>query len=98
MSTTSKKPKALSASSLTKLVNKHATRGQPAEKTSGTSRQTHKGNPELDAVPDQHDVLTEPTVAAEDYKMTKRLFYVKMSEFFSNLQNSLIFSLKVLKW
>ena len=71
MSTTSKKSKVLSANSLLKLVNKHATRAQPAEKTSGTSRQTHKGNPELDAVPDQHDVLSEPTVTAEDYNGLK---------------------------
>ena len=67
MSTTSKKPKVLSASSLAKLATKHATRAQPAEKTLGTGRQTHKGNPELDAVPDQHDVLSDPTVPAEDY-------------------------------
>ena len=71
MSTTSKKPKVLSANSLTKLVAKHATRAQPAEKTSGTSRQTHKVNPELDTVPDQHNVLSDPTVTAEGYKMLK---------------------------
>ena len=66
MITTSKKSKALSSNSLTKLVSKHATRSQPAEKTSGASRQTHKGNPELDAVPDQHNVLSDNTVRAED--------------------------------
>ena len=52
MSSTSKKPKTLSASSLTKLVNKHATRAQPAEKTSGTSRNTRKDNPDLETVTD----------------------------------------------
>ena len=52
MSTTSKKPKTLSASRLTKLVYKHATLAQPAENTSGTSRHICKGNSELDAVPD----------------------------------------------
>ena len=76
MTTTSKKPKALSANSLTKLVAKHATRVQPAEKTSGTSRQTHKGNPELDAVPDQYDVLSDPTVTAEDYNYDSSSFFL----------------------
>ena len=52
MSTTSIQPKTLSASSLTKLVSKNATRAQPTEKTQGTSRHTRKGNPEFDAVPD----------------------------------------------
>ena len=68
MSTTSKTPKTLSANSLTKLVSKHATRAQPAEKTSGTSRHTRKSNLELDAVPDQHNVLSDEIVTAEDYK------------------------------
>ena len=66
MSTTSKKPKTLLASSLTKLVSNHATRAQPAEKTSGTSRHTRKGNLELKAVPDQHNVLSDETVTVED--------------------------------
>ena len=66
MSTTSKKPTTFSASSLTKLVSKHATRAQPAEKTSGTSRHTRKGNLELKAVPDQHNVLSDETVTVED--------------------------------
>ena len=57
MSTTSNKPTTFSASSLTKLVSKHATRAQPAEKTSGTSRHTRKGNSELETAPDQHNVL-----------------------------------------
>ena len=53
MSTTSKKPTTFSASSLfTKLVSKHATRAQPAEKTSGANRHTCKDNPELETVPD----------------------------------------------
>ena len=59
MSTSSKKPKSLSAFSLTKLVNKHATRARPAEKTSGTSRLTRKGNPKLETVPNQHNVLSD---------------------------------------
>ena len=67
MSTTSKKLKTFSASSLTKLINKHVMRAQPAEKTSGTSRHTRKGNPELETVPDQHNVLSDQTVTAEDY-------------------------------
>ena len=75
MSTTSKKPKALLVKNLTKLVSKHATRAQPAEKTSGTSRQTHKGNPELDAVPDQHNVLSDITVTAED-KFKEKVYVI----------------------
>ena len=67
MSTTSKKPKALSANSLTKLLAKHATRAQPAEKITGTSRQTHKCNPKLDPVADKHNVLSDQTITAEDY-------------------------------
>jgi len=55
MSTTRKKPKTLSASSLTKLIFKHATRAQPAEERSGSN--THQGNPELETVPDQHNVI-----------------------------------------
>ena len=47
MNTNSKVRKTLSASSLTKLDNKHATRAQPAEKTSGTSRHTRKVIPSL---------------------------------------------------
>ena len=66
MSSTNKKPKTLSVSSLTKLVNKHATRSQPAEKTSGTIRNTRKGNSELKTVTDQHNVLSDPTVTADD--------------------------------
>ena len=38
-----------------------------AEKSSGTSRNTRKGNPELETVTDQHNVLSDPTVSAEDY-------------------------------
>ena len=68
MSTTSKKPKTLSASRLTKLVYKHATLAQPAENTSGTSRHICKGNSELDAVPDQHNVLSDETLTAESYQ------------------------------
>ena len=71
MSTTSKEPKTLSAASLSKLVNKQATCAQPAEKTSDTSRHTLKSNPELETVPDQHNVLSDQTVTAEDYKMIK---------------------------
>ena len=78
MSTTSKKPKTLSASSLTKLVSKHATRAQPAEKTSGTSWHTRKSSPELDAVPDQHNVLSDETVIAEDCRI---FFYFYMFYF-----------------
>ena len=70
MSSTNKKPKTLSVSSLTKLVNKHATHAQPAEKTSGTSRNTRKGNPELETVTDQHNVLSDPIVTAEDYNIS----------------------------
>ena len=67
MSTNSKKPKTFSASSLKKLVSKHATRAQPAKKISGTIRHTSKSNPELDAVPDQHNVLSDEIAIAEDY-------------------------------
>ena len=70
MSTTSKNPKTLLASSLTKLVSNHATRAQPAEKTSGTCRHTRKGNSELETAPDQHNVLSDETVTAEDYTLT----------------------------
>ena len=61
MCTTSKKPKTFSASSLTKLVSKHATRAQSAEKTTGTSRHTRKSNLELNTVPDQHNVFSDNT-------------------------------------
>ena len=87
MSTTSKKPKTLSASSLTKLVSKHATRAQPAEKTSGTSWHTRKSSPELDAVPDQHNVLSDETVIAEDC----RIFFISICFIFVKLQ---IFNVK----
>ena len=50
MSVTEKNPKAHSAFRLTKLVYKHVTRAQLAKKTSGTSRNTRKGNNVLDAV------------------------------------------------
>ena len=69
MNTNSKVRKTLSASSLTKLDNKHATRAQPAEKTSGTSRHTRKGNPELETVPDQYNVFTDKTVKTEYYNL-----------------------------
>ena len=67
MNATSKKPKTLSANSLTKLVSKNATRAQPAEKTSGTSKHICKGNSKHDAVPDQHNVVSDETVTAEGY-------------------------------
>lgn len=68
MSTTSKKPKMLSASSLAKLVAKHATRAQ-AKKTSGYSKHTSKSNPKLNAVPDQHNMLLDEIVIAGNYNM-----------------------------
>ena len=67
MSTTRKKPKTLSASSLTKLVFKRLTRAQPAEKTSSFSRHTRKVDHELKAVPDQHNMLSDKTVTAKIY-------------------------------
>ena len=54
-----------------KVVNKHASHAQLAEKTSGTSRNTRKGNPELETVTDQHNVLSDPNVTAEDYNITR---------------------------
>ena len=74
MSTTSIKPKTLSASSLTKLVSKHATQSQFPEKMSGISRHTRKSNPELNTVPGQHNVLSDNTIIAEGYSAIKLLF------------------------
>lgn len=53
MSTTSKKIKTFSVSSLKKLVSKHAKRVQSAKKISGTSRHTRQSNP------DRHNSLSE---------------------------------------
>jgi hypothetical protein len=67
MSTVNKKTKTLSASSLTKLVTKHATRALSADKASGSSRHTRQSNPELNTVSDQHSVHSDTTVRAEGY-------------------------------
>ena len=69
MSTTSKKPKTLSATSLTKLVTKHAKRAHSADKAASSSRRTEQSNPELNTVSDQHSVQSGPTVTAEGYNI-----------------------------
>ena len=68
MSTTIKKPKTLSATSLTKLVTKHAKRAHSADKAASSSRRTQQSNPELNTVSDQHSVQSDPTVTVEGYK------------------------------
>ena len=93
MSSTSKNPKAVLANSLTKLVAKHATRAQPAEKKTGTSRQTHKGNPELDAVPDKQNVLSDQTVTAEDYTVLSHQQQIWTKT--NNSNNSKLFDITV---
>ena len=67
MSTTSKKPKTLSATSLTNLVKKHAKRAHSADKAVSSSRRAQQRNPELNTVSDQQNVLTDPTVTGEVY-------------------------------
>ena len=58
MSSSNKKPKTLSASSLCKM----ATRAQTAEKTSCSSKPTRTSNPQPNTLSDQHNVLSEPNV------------------------------------
>ena len=67
MSTTSKKPKTLSATSISKLVTKHAKRAHSADKASSSSRCTQQSNPELNTVSDQQSVHLDNTVTAEGY-------------------------------
>ena len=72
MSTTSKKPKTLSATSISKLVTKHAKRAHSADKASSSSRRTQQSNPELNTVSDQHSVHSDNTVAAEGYNKNSK--------------------------
>ena len=67
MSTNSKKPKTLSASSFTKLISKDATRAKSTENNSGTTRHTRKSSPNLNTVSDQRNVLSDNNVVAQDY-------------------------------
>ena len=67
MSTVNKKSKTLSATSISKLVNKHAKRAHSADKASSSSRCTHQSNPELITVSDQQSVQSDHTVTAEGY-------------------------------
>ena len=69
MSTTSKKPKTLLATSLSKLVTKHAKRAHTADKAVSSSRRAQQSNPELNTVSDQHNVLSDPTATAEGYNI-----------------------------
>ena len=69
MSTTSKKSKTLSATSLTKLVTKHATRARSADKATSSTRRTQKSNPELNTVSDHHIVHSDTTVTADGYEI-----------------------------
>lgn len=69
MSTSSKKPKSLSADSFSKMVTKHTTRAQTTEKASGTSKQTQASNTVLTKI-DPHKVLSyDPNVVEEDNKL-----------------------------
>ena len=68
MSTTSKKPKTLLATSLTKLVTKNAKRAYSAYKATNSSRRTQQSNLELNTVSDRHSLPTDNTVTAEGYK------------------------------
>ena len=67
MSTTNKKPKTLSATSLSKLVTKHAKRAHTADKVVCSSRRAQQSNPKLNTASDQQNVLTDPIVTGEVY-------------------------------
>ena len=67
-STSSKKLKPLSATSISKTVTKRATNAQTAEKALGASKHTRASNFELTIISDQHNVLSDdPNVLAEDF-------------------------------
>ena len=67
MSTTSKKLKTLSATSLTKLVTKHAKRAHSADKATSSSRRIQQSNFDLNTVSDRHSEPTDTTATAEGY-------------------------------
>ena len=67
MSTTNKKSKTLSATSISKLVNKHAKRAHSADKATSSSRSTRQSNPELITVSDHQSVQSDQTLTAEGY-------------------------------
>ena len=87
MSTTSKKPKILSATSLTKLVTKHATPAHSADKATSSSRRTQQSSPELNTVSDQHSVQSDTTVTSEGY--TLNVLRDKISMLPKNISNEL---------
>ena len=58
MSASKNKHMSLSASSLSKMVTKQATRVQTAKTTSGTSKLTLTSNPEPNTLSDQYNVTS----------------------------------------
>ena len=72
MSSSNKKPKTLTASSLCNMATKHVTRVQTAEKASCSSKPTGTSNAEVNTLSGQHNVLSEPyNVLSEDYTTFK---------------------------
>ena len=59
ISTSSKNLKLLSASSISRMITKHAMHAQTVEKASGASKHTGASNPELNTRSNKRNVLSE---------------------------------------